>query len=558
MQQDPTPACTLITTLIAPEPFDFSKVLSIEPKVDFLTGLSAPSIPINQVTLDLLGKAASHSSDVDIVANMSDVVQALVRIWLCTPEVAVHAKAQLLLTRFLASPEHNVLMWRRFLGDKDVYGLIFSLCSMETLGQDGQPNKNEKTVAQGRLLALLPIIDNPRIRHSSCPEIEKQYGVGSLLDFAALTMVDYESDVLMHMTLIHFFTEWLRRSAAKEKISGISATSVNISSPALEFLLEKGLHSRIVGYFTKPAGLDPWDARHLQSSSADYLEIYLSLFAEHALGPGWELLKSILRYISGVLDKTGPGNFANSPPSSELAVLVRVPFIVHLLRDFSSPSLLSQIPIQPPSSVAFDVLARFFDGLQPHPSSKSAARALYFLYMKQHPTFWAYVIKSAETLALKDTAVAAAHLVLSVTNAAWEPMEKVTSSAPLAESMFLLRSEEYLANFCGAQSLPPTGCLAILLSPALETVIPWLLLPGQKSTDLGIGGKGDGEGSANSVAEIKYDALQALYQKLERQSMAHGADPAWQDILAQMRKRLAQGRWGGVSGVGGSVATAQR
>lgn len=89
-------------------------------------------------------------------------------------------------------------------------------------------------------------------------------------------------------------------------------------------------------------------------------------------------------------------------------------------------------------------------------------------------------------------------------------------------------------------------------------MVPWLLSPGQKSTDLGISGRGDAEGSANSVAEIKYDALQALYHKLERHSMAHGADPAWQDILAQMRKRFAQGRWGGVSGVGGSVATSQR
>lgn len=270
------------------------------------------------------------------------------------------------------------------------------------------------------------------------------------------------------------------------------------------------------------------------------------------------MLKSVLKYISGVLDKIEPGNFVNSPPSSELAVLVHIPPIVHLLRDFTSPSLVSQIPIQPSSSVAFDVLATCFGGLHPHPSSKSAARALYFLYMEQHPKFWAYVIKSAETLALKNTAVAAARLVLSVINAEWEPMHKILPSTSLTESMFYVRNEENLTNFCRTRSLPPTGYLAILSSPALETVIPWLLLPGQKSTDLGIGGKGDAEGSANSVAEIKYDALQALYGRLERHSVAHGADPAWQDIVAQMRKRLAQGRWGGVSGVGGSVATAQR
>lgn len=558
LQQDPTPVFKLIAALIAPETFDFSRVMSIEPRVDFLTGLLAPSIPINLITLDLLGKAASRSSDVDIVASMSEVVQALVRLWLCHPEVAVSDKAQLLLERFLANPEHNVLMWRRFLGDKDVYGLIFSICSMKNSGQDGQPNRNDKTVAQGRLLALLPIIDNPRTRSSSCPEIENYYGVENLTDFAALAMVDYEKDVLMHMTLIHFFAQWLQLSVQKEDVHNPAAFSARPPSFALRYLLDKGLHLRTIEYFTNPAGLDAWDVRLLRSSSAKYLERYLTAFAEHALDSGWELLKSVLKYIFGVLERIESSNFVNFPPSSELAVLVRVPSIVHILREFNSPSLVSRISVQPPSSVAFDVLAALFSGLHPCPSSKSAARALYFLYMEQYPRFWAHVIKSAETLALKDTAVAAARLVHSVINAEWEPMDKIPSSAPFPESMFLVRSEDDLNRVCGTQSLPLTGHLAILSNPALETVIPWLLSPGQKSTDLGIGGKGDVEGSANDVAEIKYDALQALHQRLQRHSITNGADPAWQDIVARMRKRLAQGRWGDVSGVGSSVATAQR
>lgn len=292
LQQDPTLACMLISALISPESFDFSKVLSIEPKVDFNTGLLAPSNPVNLVTLELLAKATS-SSDIDTLAGMPEVVQTLVRTWLCTPEVAVHEKAQLLLERLLSGPEANVLMWRRFLGDKDVYGLIFSLCSLKTLGQDGQLDKKDKTVAQGRLLSLLPKIDNPRLRQSSCPEVEEQYDVENLLDFAALKMVDYKGDVLMYMTLMHFCKEWLRCSAERSKISDSTQIHLETPSPALGYLLEKGLHSRTIGCFTGSADLDPWDARHLRSWAAEYLEIYLSRFAEHALGLGKSIIKRL-------------------------------------------------------------------------------------------------------------------------------------------------------------------------------------------------------------------------------------------------------------------------
>ena len=558
LQQDPAPACTLTSALIRAENFDFGKVMSIEPKVDFLTGLSASSMPINLVTLELLEKANCSTSDVGIVASMPEVVQALVRLWLCAQEVAVHQKAQSLLEQFLIGSQSNELMWRRILGDKDIYGSIFSLCSLETLGLDGQPNKNDKTIAQGRLLALLAKLDSQEVRISQCPEVEERYGADNLLDFAVLRMVDYKGDVLMHMTLIQFFTEWLREGAKKMRTSDNPSASVPTTSSALDYLLAQGLHSRTVSYFTEPSSLDPWDARNLYSQAAEYLGTYFTIYVDYALGPGRGILKSTLSCISEVLDKTSPGLFISSPPTTELAVLVRVPRVALLLRDFASPSLLFQIPIQPPSALGFDVLANLFDGLHPRAGTKSAARALYFLYTKQRPGFWAHVIKSAETLALKDAAVAAGRVVLSVVNAEWEPMERVIPSSQLDESMFRLRSEQELADVCGFRSLAPSGFLAILASPALETVMPWLLQPAQKSTDLGIGGKGDVEGAANSVAEVKYDALQSLYKKLEQHSMAHGADPAWQDILAQMRKRLTQGRWGGISGVGGSIATSQR
>ena len=549
----------LVSALIKQEAVDFSKVMSIEPKVDFPTGLSAPSPPINLMTLELLGKASLSNGDVGIVASMPETVHALVWTWLCAAEVAVHQKAQALLEQFLVGPHQNELMWRRFLGDKSIYGLLFSTCSLKTLSQEGQLSRSDKTIAQGRLLALLPKIDNQQIRSSQCRTVEEKYGVGSLLDFATLSMVDYNGDVLMHMTLIQFFTEWLRESANKVQTTDHSSLAfTRISSSALDYMIEKGLHSRTIQYFANPSSPDIWDARHLCSSSAEYIEVYFSTYANHALGAGWGFLKSTLRHICQVLDSTSPGVFISSPPTIDLAVLACVPCVALLLRDFSAPSPLIRIPIQPPNATAFDVLGKVFNSRHPHTGTKSAARALYFLYMEQHPLFWSYAIKAAETLALKDTAIAAGRFVLSIINADWEPMEKLLPSSRPEESMFLVRNEEDLVQMCHVQSLPPTGYLAILASPALESVVPWLLSPAQRSSDLGVGGKGDVEGAANSVAEVNYDALQSLYQKLDRHSGAHGSDPAWQDVLIQMRKRLAQGRWGGASGVGGSVATSQR
>ena len=108
-------------------------------------------------------------------------------------------------------------------------------------------------------------------------------------------------------------------------------------------------------------------------------------------------------------------------------------------------------------------------------------------------------------------------------------------------------SEQQLADVCGGP-LPPSPPLAILSSPALETVVPYLLKPAQISTSLGIGGKGDMEKAINRVAAIRYDALTILHRKLKQFANMHGAEPAWSDIVVQMEKRLAQGRWGGVSG----------
>lgn len=164
----------------------------------------------------------------------------------------------------------------------------------------------------------------------------------------------------------------------------------------------------------------------------------------------------------------------------------------------------------------------------------------------------------AQNLAFKEAAVMAGRLVQSVINAQWEPMDSLISSTNLDQSLLQMTNEETLLQRCNVTSLPPTGYLTVLTSPALESILPWLLSPAQKGTDLGLGGKGDPEGAANSVAAVKYDALAALYEKLVKHTRGTGTNSDWQDIISQMRKRLNQGRWGGVTEIGGNIATSQR
>lgn len=111
-----------------------------------------------------------------------------------------------------------------------------------------------------------------------------------------------------------------------------------------------------------------------------------------------------------------------------------------------------------------------------------------------------------------------------------------------------LNSEQELADICGGRPLPPSPPLAILSSPALENVIPYLLKPAQVLTGRGIGGNEEMEKTVNEVAATRFNALSVLHWKLKQEAMKMSAEGAWWDIVAQMERRLHQGRWGGISG----------
>jgi hypothetical protein len=176
---------------------------------------------------------------------MKGVVENFLRTWLSTPHVEVGEKATKVLGDLLevdcdrrssagidtkmnglqlASniPPGQGLLWRRIFQDREIYDLLFSLCSFHTIGTgEGQLDTRQKSLAQARLLRVLPrlaVLDFQTITHSQFPEIEERYGVDEqgVLYFAAVDMVNKEEDMLMHITVIDFFAEFLEVMSTTE------------------------------------------------------------------------------------------------------------------------------------------------------------------------------------------------------------------------------------------------------------------------------------------------------------------------------------------------------
>ena len=493
------------------------------------------------------------------------MVGALVRLWLCSQDTAVARLAHDVISGLLqaeAESQEDALstqgkwMWRRLFRDRDIYGSILSLCSLTTAGQDGQPSKRDKTVAQARLLDIILRIDGDVIRQSQIPEIEKQYGVneGGLLHFAAIHMVDYRNDVLMHVNLLDFYAMYL---SGKQKI--LSKRSEQVTSPStqpstfpLDFLRQHHIHQRSLAYYLDPDAADPVDVSFLYGRAANYLSTWASIYPNDFLEP--RTVEATLGRLLNVLRNVSAGQWAQGKaPTDDLHVVASLPRVVLIPRR-QSPSPLFLIPSKPANPDAFLTLAYIFNGSQDSASETSntenaVARALYYLYIEQHPDFWHQVVAAAETVALKEVALAALSLMTAVITAHWERLPSTTSSS---DTPFALPTEDALANKCHASSLPATGIEAIMTEPAIGTIIPYLLKPAQTFSNLVGGGRGDVESAAYKVAVAKHETLKQLHVKL---AIWVGNHSEAQQMLATVGRRVAQGPMGGTSEVGGRVGT---
>ena len=547
----------LLERLVEPRSFNYSQVLSIEPRIDFKLGLSFPSVPVNLACLALLHKATFSPGDAAIAASDPGIILALVESWLSTSETAVASKALRVLSGLLeidvvhpplgkdgvTSNAHGQgLVWRRMLRDRDIYNRIFSLCSMKTLGQEGQPNARHKSIAQARLLEFLSLFARYReLQTSQIPAVEKEYDVsdGGLLEFATVHMIDYEDDIMLHADLIAFFVRYVSQYDDTSSTLGLPLLvepSLH-SSTALDFLISKGLHSRTISYF-----VDPKKHSHfIYSQSALYISAYVSRCPKHFLLLNQSLPRAILRCLS---DRLRVASWAeHTTPRAELRVLSSLPPKALLPQpDEDSPLFL--VPTRPANTDALHALSIIFsysarnwpkawhfpranrERQESPETDRITSELLYTMYLARNPSLWNDVVSAARTVALKEQAVAAVYLIGAVLSADWNPPDGIP-------------------GLC--------GIVTIFSEPTRDVVLPYLL-----ERDQVFSGVGDSSSAAYAVAMAKHEILMLLYNGLKDLLASHQVDAdsePWQELLEAVRRRVAQGPLGGSTSVGGHVAS---
>ena len=423
-------------------------------------------------------------------------------------------------------------VWKRVFRDKDVYEKLFSITDTRT-GRDQSLSKNRKTIAQARLMDWLPSVgalDWASISQSYHPSIESAYGLPdgeqSLLDYAATYMVDYKGDVILHQVLMGFFSSLLQ----------VNPENSLYSSPALKFLVNKGLHKRTLGYYVTPddASHDPLDVTFLYGEAAKYTATWVSTYpgslTEGKDSQATVSLQQIIEKITKALEVPASRWALSYSPAEDLHVLSSLPRRVLLTLGSNNP--VHSIPSKATNSDALNTLATIFhgpidaktvtfppqrsdamDGLVTENSKceTEAARDIYFSFMTQNDRLWADVISHAETIALKDTALAATNLIKAVITAPWD------------------------------------GIKAINEPPARSSVIPWLLAHPRSFSNL-VGGRGDAESAAYQIATARYDAASAFYQRVKERE-------GFEDLARAFRARMAEGPQPRGGATGGRIGT---
>ncbi|KAJ5251565.1 hypothetical protein N7489_001975 [Penicillium chrysogenum] len=586
LQEDPTPITTL--GIRATAYFTFTDLQSVDPPINLVAGFKAPSPPINLLALSLLAKAGQKYSEAAIVAGDSDLVASLVELWLSSSsgEVAQAALDTLWsllevdVANHLESGEYEHtgdeshagqgLLWRRVFTDKDVYGLLFGLCSLQS-DAPGDLSKRERTLAQGRLMTLLAKAGKLRwdiISTAQVPEIEAKYQSSSLLHFATCHMVQV-TDVLMHMTLLNFFRELLEIDGPGLVARSSVQSSSTFSSPALDFLVEHKLHSQVLTYYLDESRLDSVDLLYLSGPVMAYVARYAEMYPNHLLQNPSTLLDGIISRINRSLAIPSAQWAHGEVPTGHLAILASLPRVLLVEAGKHGANPVLAIPTNPPNSEALDVLANVFHGPQRTGVSDSmnlntsgstptdwereaaAARILYFLYVNQNPTFWDNVVGAADVLVMKDVALSAINFMKAITTANWKP----SPSAPVNPSRFQLPSEEGLGQLSPATNgfFPTSGAWAVLTPPALTTLLPYLFKPPRTYADFVGGGAGDSQSVVWKVATAKHDVLVALHSRLPE---TDGQLEGFEDIMQTLQQRVNQGPWGPVQSGGTQVVTA--
>lgn len=590
LQEDPTPLTNLATK--AATYLSFSQIQSIEPPIDVVAGIKAPSPAINLLALFLLRKASATSGDAAVVAGDPTLVTSLVELWLTTGTIAVAEAAIDVLWSLLevdypkqsqtnGDADENAqsggqgLVWRRLFGDRNVYRLLYSICSFDTIDQPGQPTKREKTVAQGRLMDLVTRIgalDWHAVTASHFSDVELEFKSKCLLEFAACRMVDPE-DILLQMTHIHFLSETLKIGAPglRQRHSTVQGSHPAFSSPSLEFLISSGLHTTVMNSYLEASALDLAEAAYLSGPIMAYVSQYAMLYPNHLLQSPQPLLDKLLSRILQSFDMPS-AQWAHGPvPSGDLNILASLPRVMLLEAGRRSLNPLLSIPSKPLNKDTLDTLGRIFHGPAHAPddddlerqealsgnmtnplSEAAAARVLYLQYLNDHTDIWSNVVAAAEIVAMTDIALSAVAFIKAIATANWAVIKRGSGGETGSNSIFTVPPEDEVERLGPASqgTLPIHGVWALLVPPALTTVLPYLFKDPQTYANFVAGGRGDTESAIWRLATAKYDALVALESAIER---IGGGTSGVEDLIRTLKHRVSQGPWGNTSQIGSRV-----
>jgi len=553
LQQDPTPLTHFIIKLAEPYRFDDIK------DIDFEIGLDLKATPFHSLILTLLEKATTSSTDAQALANRPAVILAIVRLWLCTQDAGVATQAEELLTSLLEVSKNEPVsidgksslhtygtgpMWRRLFSDRDISSLYYHYTSLKDLTSPPQPllNKRDKTISQARLLSWLPRVAAMDWNAVTSPynlEVEKEVGLKEgqgLLHYAALKMVDTEDDMLMHMTLLQFYSTLITTVKAKPHLSHYD------SSLALDFLIEEGVHKGIVDFHT--SNNPSLDHSFLSSRTAQYISDYASHYPENFEKSSE--MPTIRNYVHRNIRKC---------EASDLNIIASMPRSTLIPQKASGPSwddcVITDMPITRTNQDALKTLATIFHGPPKEeitfPQTETIgsdskrtqteaayARLLTALFYMKKPNMFADITTHMETIAMKENALAALTLVGALITSTWstEPIPNIPANDP---------------TYARLNAFPKSG-VHLILDPTISGgVLPSLLKPATTFSNL-VGGRGDAENAAYIVATAKFEVLKTLGRKLEQ-------DGGRQDVLAMVRRRVGDGVWGDSGNVGSRIGT---
>lgn len=590
LQEDPSPLTTL--GIKAASYLNYTQIKAINPPLNLLAGIAVPSPPVNLLVLSLLDKAKNSAINATEIAEDSELVSALVNLWLCTETTAVAESAfnviwSLLEVDHAGEPDNNNIsngngdkqqqkgqgsLWRRIFDDKNIYGRIFSICSLTST--QPQMSIREKTIAQGRLMDLLVKVGSlgwDVVTASHFPEIESSFKSTSLLDFAVSKMVDAE-DILLQMTHINFLSQLLLIGAPGiRQRSFIPGTlRSEFSSPSLDFLISSQVHDKIIRYYLEPSVLDPSTASYILGPVMGYVSQYTILYPNHLLEQPQSFLDRLLSRISSALAIPSAQWAHGNVPSGDLNLLASLPRVLLLEARRRSIDPISLIPSNPANKYALDTLGRIFRGppssqewsdgeaetLDKNPTSPraeaAAARILYLYYLNSHYDLWNNIVAAADVLAIQDVALAAIAFIRAVLSANWVVIPPSEGPTVSTNSRFGVPSEDEVGRLGPATQgmLPASGAWALLVPPALTAVFPYLFKPPQTYANFVAGGASDTESAVWRIASAKYDTLVALQSALvQSDEKLEGLD----EIIQAINRRVADGPWGPPTQVGSRI-----